>query len=471
MSDAELAQLLAFEEAGLPAELALSDRTNVPAAHGNQNSERAIQNGQATSHPSPEGEAEWVQCACGERVHFLELDAHSDMHAQENISIDEPEMPVKDVELSTLRSSVQYPPADVSNSFSTSIPKSLRNYEQIQPSRAPPSHERRRGPSLKEIFLGNPASPKRRSAYSAVASKIGKTKRLGKSELGPYAHEQQMPHWLHKMLEEGAKVTISNRIGPDGSLVRVETIANETPNLVPVLARLSHLDRGVERAFYCSPEVRHVCKMHREGGFCGYRNIQMMVSYIQEAEATGADRFPGRLPSILRLQEMIENAWDKGINSAGRDETGGIRYTRKYIGTPEAQALLLSTDIPCEATAFTTTKEVEGFETMLCAVCEYFDDDSTKDNIDKVVITDKPPIYFQHQGHSMTIVGVEQRIDGSVNLVVFDPMFNPSSPLKKLAMANTTAFRAHDPEKLMKAHRRGEKYLEKYKQFELLRLK
>lgn len=292
-----------------------------------------------------------------------------------------------------------------------------------------------------------------------------------RSELGPYAHEQQMPSWLRRMLEDGAKVTITNRIGPDGSLVRVETIANETPHLVPVLARLSHLDGTVERAFYCSAEVLHVCKMHREGGFCGYRNIQMLVSYIQEADAYGAPHFPGRLPSILKLQELIEAAWDKGFNATGRIETGGIRYTRKYIGTPEAQALLMSLEIPCEATAYTTTKDVDGFETMLCAVCEYFDDDSTKDNTDKVVITNKPPIYFQHHGHSMTIVGVEQRMEGVVNLVVFDPMFNASPALKKLALANITSFRAPDPGKLLKAHRRGEKYLEKYKDFELLKLK
>ncbi|OCT54787.1 DUF1671 domain-containing protein [Cladophialophora carrionii] len=471
MSDAELAQLLAFEEAGLPTELALSERPSAPARCENHKSERAVQNGQTTLPSPPGSEQSWVQCACGERVHFLELDAHSDMHAQENISIDEPEMPVKDVELSVLKSTSRPSLPDISNSFSTDIPKSLRNHDQLHP-RRPPSHtEKRRGPSLKEIFLGTPASPKRKSAYSAVSSKHGRTRRLGRSELGPYAHEQQMPNWLRKMLEEGAKVTVTNQLGPDGTVVRVETIANETPNLVPVLARLSHLDKVVERAFYCSPEVRHVCKMQKEGGFCGYRNIQMIISYIQDADATGSEHFRGRLPSIPKLQEMIENAWDQGFNASGRLETGGIRYTRKYIGTPEAQALLMSLKIPCEATAYTTTKEVEGFETMLCAVCEYFDDDSTKDNIDKVVITDKPPIYFQHHGHSMTIVGVEQRLDGSVNLVVFDPMFNPSPALKKLALANTTAFRSPEPEKLMKAHRRGEKYLEKYKEFELLKLK
>ena len=181
MSDAELAQLLAFEEAGLPAELALSDQSSVPARHENQNLERAVQNGQ-TSTPIPPGtEQSWVQCACGERVHFLELDAHSDMHAQENISIDEPEMPVKDVELSVLKSTTTPSLSDVSNSFSTDIPKPLRNYDQIHPSRTLSSNEKRRVPSLKEIFLGSPASPKRKSSYSAVSSKLGRTRRLGVS--------------------------------------------------------------------------------------------------------------------------------------------------------------------------------------------------------------------------------------------------------------------------------------------------
>lgn len=147
------------------------------------------------------------------------------------------------------------------------------------------------------------------------------------------------------MLEEGAKVTISNQIRPNGAVVRVEGIANETPHLVPVLARLSYLDPTVERAFYCSPEVRHIAKMPKEGGFCGYRNIQMMISYVRDAKAIGYEHFQGKIPSILKLQDWIERAWDMGFNSAGRVETGGIRLTRKYIGTPEAQALFLSLNI------------------------------------------------------------------------------------------------------------------------------
>lgn len=73
------------------------------------------------------------------------------------------------------------------------------------------------------------------------------------------------------------------------------------------------------------------------GGFCGYRNIQMMTSYIIGSQSRGAELFKNKIPSIFRIQDYIEHAWDMGINAHGRQETGGIKGTRKYIGTPEAR--------------------------------------------------------------------------------------------------------------------------------------
>jgi len=55
----------------------------------------------------------------------------------------------------------------------------------------------------------------------------------------------------------------------------------------------------------------------------------------------GHETFGGKLPSIFQIQDYIEGAWDHGINVQGRIETGGIRGTRKYIGTPEVS------DIDC----------------------------------------------------------------------------------------------------------------------------
>lgn len=155
-----------------------------------------------------------------------------------------------------------------------------------------------------------------------------------------------MPPNIRKVLEEGPRVTSFNRIQPDGTLLKVEVVANETPEVIPVLCRLCEQDESVERVFFCHPSVRHVFKLPGEGGFCGYRNIQMMVSCIQNSRADGHEKFPGRLPSILMLQEMIEQAWDMDINSTGRIETGGIKGTRKYIGTSEVSSPMDRT-LPC----------------------------------------------------------------------------------------------------------------------------
>lgn len=137
------------------------------------------------------------------------------------------------------------------------------------------------------------------------------------------------------MLEKGGNISKQTQITSDGKFTRRETVENETDHLIPVLARLCEQDKSVQRAFFCSPKVRHICKMRREGGFCGYRNIQMMVSWLKKSGGFGHEHFPNKGPTILELQDMIESAWDMGFNSSGRVETGGIKDTRKFIGTPE----------------------------------------------------------------------------------------------------------------------------------------
>ena len=136
----------------------------------------------------------------------------------------------------------------------------------------------------------------------------------------------------------GAKVNVTNQITPDGRVLRTENIANEVRGVISVIAQLCEQDTAVSRAYLCHSDVTHVVKLAKEGGFCGYRNIQMMISYIRDARSAGHQHFQGRLPSIIQIQDMIERAWDRGFNSLGRIETGGIRGTRKYIGTPEVSS-------------------------------------------------------------------------------------------------------------------------------------
>lgn len=66
----------------------------------------------------------------------------------------------------------------------------------------------------------------------------------------------------------------------------------------------------------------------------------------------------------------------------------------------------------------------------------------------------------------MTIIGFEIRDDGSANLLVFDPMFKTSPAMQRLI---GTSAKSDHPARLLKAYRRGNRYLQKYKLFELLK--
>jgi hypothetical protein len=65
----------------------------------------------------------------------------------------------------------------------------------------------------------------------------------------------------------------------------------------------------------------------------------MLSSYIVGVKSQGHDNLKDKIPSIFEIQDHIEMAWDLGINVQGREETGGIRGTRKYIGTSEVRLL------------------------------------------------------------------------------------------------------------------------------------
>lgn len=294
--------------------------------------------------------------------------------------------------------------------------------------------------------------------------------RLGRKELGPHAWEEQMPPWLLQQLREGPPVTWINQLGPDGQLRRVERVANETSGIMPALAKLCRQDSSVSKAWLCSPGVKHIFKTRREGGFCGYRNIQMQVSWMQDHQHPGYQHFGTQTPNILDLQLMIENAWKQGFNSTGKAETGGIIGTRKYIGTPEAQALFQHLGIQSHADAFTVNKIADRREpvyaVLLQYIMEYFSQGVT-DPSQKVYRTSLPPIYFQHPGHSLTIVGIEVHKNGKINLLVFDPMFATDAGMIKYLESGSTTSR---PSRLLKAFRRGEDYLHKFRSFETLGL-
>lgn len=171
---------------------------------------------------------------------------------------------------------------------------------------------------------------------------------------------------------------------------------------------------------------------------------------------------------------MIEDAWDQGFNESGRVQTGGIRGTRKHIGTPEAQALFDSLKISCKADRFQDVKGgAKACEQLLDSVERYFSTSVTTAHqgiAPRVCNTGLPPIYLQRPRHSMTIVGIEKRKGGSRSLLVFDPAYSPSKTmLRRLSLVSATDS-AEPSTSLIKPYRRGKKYLKRYHAFETMRL-
>jgi len=160
-------------------------------------------------------------------------------------------------------------------------------------------------------------------------------------ELGPFANETRMPNGLWNLLSQGPRLTPLYYNMPDG-LYLYHMAENETLGIVPFLTRMSELDPSVQYGFYGHPATKHIGRLPGEDGFCGYRNILMLMSYIQGARAPGWRVLPpaGHTSGIPELQDMIEDAWDLGIGDVSRAQIGRLKGTRKWIGTTEVRFIL-----------------------------------------------------------------------------------------------------------------------------------
>ncbi|XP_013776514.2 zinc finger with UFM1-specific peptidase domain protein-like [Limulus polyphemus] len=118
------------------------------------------------------------------------------------------------------------------------------------------------------------------------------------------------------------------------------------------------------------------------------------------------------IPSISKLQELIEGAWRKGFDIQGCEQLGGrLTKTRKWIGATEIVTFFSSFHIRCQLIDFHQPTGPNGTHPeMFMWVKNYF----SKEEDFKV------PLYLQHHGHSRTVIGVEEHTDGSLQLLVFD---------------------------------------------------
>ncbi|KAM9439941.1 zinc finger-containing ubiquitin peptidase 1 isoform 2-T2 [Clarias gariepinus] len=211
-----------------------------------------------------------------------------------------------------------------------------------------------------------------------------------------------------------------------------------TTGLLSALYQFYQRDiRDVSRVWLCA-EAEHFSSSDGDRGWgCGYRNFQMLLSSLQRLEPyTSLHTLPDSFPSIPRVQALIEAAWAEGIDPQGAAQFNRkLQGTRAWIGATEIYAVLTSLRLRARIIDFhQPTGPGHTHPRLLQWVKNYFSLPSCAGDrtSPRVVKTNLPPIYLQHQGHSRSIIGVEERRNGSVCVLLFDPGCSPGDMRKLL---------------------------------------
>ncbi len=266
-------------------------------------------NGKAREVPSSSNsdseEDPWIKCTrpgCGSYFHISDVDDHYELHEEEQ-RLDAEEQPAN---RPTKR------PTATTPSPSRSGQRTLRKSDRPRYTESSASS---RSHSLLEYFSGSSTVGKQPSKRQKIAPPR-QPGRLGKRELGPHAFEDRMPEEVRRRLIFEAEPRYTDRIGRDGKTYQHASIDNETGGIINVLADLCGLDRSTAATYFCDSSVRHVVKIRCDGNFCGFWNIQMLLSWINARKPDESGRLK-RLPNVLEIQDTIERAWDSGACSYG----------------------------------------------------------------------------------------------------------------------------------------------------------
>ncbi|XP_054879169.1 zinc finger-containing ubiquitin peptidase 1 isoform X2 [Poeciliopsis prolifica] len=176
-----------------------------------------------------------------------------------------------------------------------------------------------------------------------------------------------------------------------------------------------------------------------KGWGCGYRNFQMLLSSLYRIDTYSSVLQEKTIPCIPRVQRMIEEAWKEGLDPQGASHfSNGLQRTQAWIGATEIYVLLTSLGISaCIIDFHQPTGSKNTHPHLFDWVKQYFCQSSKSSILSPgLILTNLPPLYLQHQGHSRTVVGLEQRKNGSLCLLLLDPG-SSSSDTRKLLNRDT----------------------------------
>ncbi|KAL0984942.1 hypothetical protein UPYG_G00150790 [Umbra pygmaea] len=194
---------------------------------------------------------------------------------------------------------------------------------------------------------------------------------------------------------------------------------------------------------WLSADTDHYCSSEGDKGWgCGYRNFQMLLSSLYRLEPYKKSLSGRSLPSIPQVQLLIEEAWREGLDPQGAAHFNQrLQGTRAWIGATEIYAVCTSLSIRAHILDFhKPTGPGNTHPHLFDWVKKYFSQDASRGIrlAPRVMQTSQPPLYLQHQGHSRSIVGVEQKKNGSLCLLLLDPGCSPGDMRKILSQDGPT---------------------------------
>ncbi|XP_004471281.1 zinc finger-containing ubiquitin peptidase 1 [Dasypus novemcinctus] len=213
----------------------------------------------------------------------------------------------------------------------------------------------------------------------------------------------------------------------------------KTSGIIEALHRYYQNAATDVRHVWLSAAVDHFHSSSGDKGWgCGYRNFQMLLSSLLQDDAYDDCLKGMSIPCIPKIQSMIEDAWKEGFDPQGASQLNNrLQGTKAWIGACEVYTLLTSLRVKCHIVDFHKSTGPLGTHPRLFEwILNYYSSD--REGTPKVVCTSKPPIYLQHQGHSRTVVGIEERKNRTLCLLIFDPGC-PSREMQKLLKQDVEA--------------------------------
>ncbi|KAK7885896.1 hypothetical protein WMY93_025517 [Mugilogobius chulae] len=187
--------------------------------------------------------------------------------------------------------------------------------------------------------------------------------------------------------------------------------------------------KDVAHVWLCA-DTDHFCSSDGDRGWgCGYRNFQMLLSSLLRLDQYSDVLTDMAVPSIPRVQALIEKAWAEGLDPHGASHfRNKLQGTRAWIGATEIYSLLTSLRVRARVVDFhQPTGPADTHPRLFEWIKHYFSHNGSSRLSPRINRTDRPPLYLQHQGHSRSVVGLEQRRSGALCLLILDPGISPQT--------------------------------------------